>query len=599
LKLVNALLDFSRLEAGRLRGRFAPADLGLLTRDLVVMFQTAFDRAGLTLTIDCPALSGPFWVDRDMWEKIVPNLVSNAFKFTLAGEVTVRLRQTDTHAVLEVSDTGTGIPEAEVPRVFERFHRVSGAVGRTHEGAGIGLALVRELVELHGGTIEVASRLGLGTTFRLAIPSGFAHLPPDDVVQQALADQVPDARNALAAEAVRLADSAALSEAPPALPPNALAAAASREVDAEPLVLVVDDNAELREYMSSLLRPHYRVVTAQDGMEALDLILAHAPDIVVSDVMMPRMTGIELVQALRANATATQVPIILLSARAGEESTIEGLDAGSDDYLTKPFTASELLARVRAHLKLGRARRKWTAELELANRELDAFSYSVAHDLRGPLRSIDGFSQLLLQEHATQLGDQGRRHLDMVRGSAQRMSRVIDDLLRLAQMSRGAVRQIRFELSSLVHTVASQLSQGEPERHVELRIEPGVHVEADPHLLQIVLENLLRNAWKFSAGRTPAVIEFGAEAFRGETCYFVRDNGAGFDMAYSSKLFGVFQRLHSDAEFQGTGVGLATVKRIIGRHGGRVWAVGEVDRGATFYFTLTPADVSRNANERG
>jgi signal transduction histidine kinase len=581
LKLVNALLDFSRLEAGRLRGRFTPVDLAKLTRDLAGMFQTAFDRAGVRLTIDCPSLGEPFWIDKDMWEKVIPNLVSNAFKFTLAGEVTVRLVEAASHAVIEVIDTGTGIPEAEIGRIFERFHRVAGAIGRTHEGAGIGLALTRELVELHGGSIEVASELGAGTTFRVAIPRGFGHLPADALLHEPLDQPLPGAPNAHAAEAARLAGSTVARA-----PRDADIAAVAPERKA--LVLVVDDNADLREYMTGLLSPHYRVATAADGLEALGAIRALAPDIVVSDVMMPRMTGIELVQALRTDASAA-VPVILLSARAGEESTIEGLDAGSDDYLTKPFTASELLARVRAHLNLARARHQWSAELELANRELDAFSYSVAHDLRGPLRSIDGFSEMLLQDQAARLDEEGRRHLTLVRSAAQRMSRIIDDLLRLAQMSRGEVRRTAFDLSSLVHTVALQLSDSEPGRRVDLAVEPGVQVNADPHLLHIVLENLLRNAWKFTGKRAHPAVVFGTERQGGQVSYFVRDNGAGFDMAYSAKLFGVFQRLHSESEFHGSGVGLATVKRIIGRHGGRVWAVGEVDRGATFYFTLEAA----------
>ena len=586
LKLVNALLDFSRLEAGRLRGRFAPVDLGTLTRDLAGMFQTAFDRAALRLRIDCPVSAEPVWVDKDMWETIVPNLVSNAFKFTLAGEVTVRTSLGESHAILEVVDTGAGIPQTEIVRVFERFHRIAGATGRTHEGAGIGLAMVRELVELHGGSVEVESRVGVGSTFRVAIPRGCAHLPADSVQHQPQDAHSAGGTNAHATEAVRLAASVAHDESP--------AATGAAEPGAAALVLVVDDNRDLREYMSGLLSPHYRVVTAEDGLEALRMIHDCAPDIVVSDVMMPRMTGIELVQALRSDPSAG-VPVILLSARAGEEATIEGLDAGTDDYLTKPFTGAELLARVRAHLKLGQARRRWTAELELANRELDAFSYSVAHDLRGPLRSIDGFSELLLQDQGARLDEEGRRHLDIVRASAQRMSRVIDDLLRLAQMSRGEVRRVPFDLSSVVHTVATQLAEGEPERRVEVRIEPAVQVDADPHLLQIVLDNLLRNAWKFTGKRPDAAVEFGAERRGSEVCYFVRDNGAGFDMNYSAKLFGVFQRLHPESEFHGTGIGLATVKRIILRHGGRVWAVGEPGRGATFYFTLCAASAGGQA----
>jgi signal transduction histidine kinase len=234
--------------------------------------------------------------------------------------------------------------------------------------------------------------------------------------------------------------------------------------------------------------------------------------------------------------------------------------------------------------------------LELANRELDAFSYSVAHDLRGPLRTIDGFSQLMLEDSTQQLNDQGRRRLDIVRASAQRMSQSIDDLLHLAKVSRSEVRRIPFELSHLVHTVAGQLKGSERERQVTLKVEEGMKVHADPHLLQIVLENLLRNAWKFTAKRTDAVVEFGSETAGTETCYYIRDNGAGFNMDYASKLFGVFQRLHPESEFQGSGIGLATVKRVVGRHGGRVWAVGEVGRGATFYFTLSASDEARTGH---
>jgi signal transduction histidine kinase len=241
---------------------------------------------------------------------------------------------------------------------------------------------------------------------------------------------------------------------------------------------------------------------------------------------------------------------------------------------------------------LAQVRHQCTADLELANRELDAFSYSVAHDLRGPLRSIDGFSEMLLKDNADQLDDEGRRRLNILRDAAQRMSRSIEDLLQLSKMSRSQVRRVPFELSSLVRTVAMQIQEGERARSVTLKVTEGVNVNADPHLLQIVLDNLLRNAWKFTARRDAAEVEFGTELVDGESCYYIRDNGAGFNMGYASKLFGIFQRLHPESEFQGAGVGLATVKRIIGRHGGRVWARGEVNRGATFYFTLDAAPSS-------
>lgn len=585
LKLVNALLDFARLEAGRLRGRFAPSDLASLTRDLCGMFQTAFDKAGLRLILDCSEPTVDTYVDRDMWEKIVPNLISNAFKFTLSGGVTVRVRDTRESAILQVIDTGSGIPDDELPQIFDRFHRVGGAVGRTHEGAGIGLALVRELTELHGGTVAVKSTLGSGTEFRVEIPKGCRHLPPESVVHEPMTVTELTQIDGYATEASRWGDSA--------VTPTDSAAFESEGL-ANPQVLLVDDNADLRDYMSGLLRPYYRVVTAKDGREALDVVRNHPPDIVLSDVMMPGMTGIELVQALRGDLDTVNLPVILLSARAGAEATIEGLDAGSDDYLTKPFTAQELLARVRAHLKLAQVRQQWAAKLEEANRELDAFSYSVAHDLRAPLRTIDGFSAMLLEDAAERLDAVSRRHLGVIRGAAQRMSQLIDDLLHLAKISRGEPRRVRFDLSALVGSVAAQLQAGEPARQVKLSIEEGISVDADPQLVRIVLENLLRNAWKFTSKRAAAEISFGAECADGEVHYLIRDNGAGFDMAYASKLFGVFERLHSESEFEGTGVGLATVKRIVNRHGGRVWAVGEPGHGATFCFSFSPADDRRH-----
>ena len=583
MKLVNALLDFSRLEAGRLKGSFAPCDLARLTEHLAGMFQSAFESANVRLTLDCEPVGSVTYVDKDMWERIVLNLVSNAFKFTLTGEVKVTLRDTPTHAVLRVIDTGSGIPEADIPLVFDRFHRVANAIGRTHEGAGIGLALVQDLVKLHGGHVSVKSTLGVGTEFAVEIPKGFAHLPPEAVVNETGEDHVPSTRDAYAIELGQWRRSGQSGERSAVV--TALSPDAAR-------VLVVDDNPDLRDYISGLLRNHYRVTTANDGIEALEAIRSDPPDIVLSDVMMPRMHGIELVQALRGDPDTVNLPIILLSARAGGEAAIEGLDAGSDDYLTKPFTAQELLARVRAHLRLAQMRRSWAAELEAANRELDAFSYSVAHDLRAPLRAIDGFSQMIVDEDAANLSVEGRRSLGIVIDSAKRMSQLIEDLLYLAKVSQGEPRRTLFDLSALVETITAELRQREPERRVELSIEEGLQVDADPQLVQIVLENLLRNAWKFTSKRERAEIAFGSSAVDGDICYYVRDNGAGFDMAYAAKLFGVFQRLHSVSEFEGTGVGLATVKRIITRHGGRVWAVGERARGATFYFSLNRSDLS-------
>jgi signal transduction histidine kinase len=591
LKLVNALLDFSRLEAGRMRAEFAPLDLSRFTLELAGMFQSALATAGLHFVVDCPPLSEPAWVDRDMWEKIVPNLVSNALKFTLSGEIAVRLREEPACVVLEVADTGAGIPEAERPRIFERFHRVSGVTGRTHEGTGIGLALVRELVALHGGAITVDSEVGQGSTFRVRIPRGFAHLPAE-AVSQVPAD--PRTTRDVTAHVAEVARWVAPHDTD--APPDAAGGQDRAAPSVRPRVVVADDNPDLRAYVAGLLRPAHDVVTAVDGLDALQVIRANPPDIVLSDVMMPRLDGFGLVRELRADPVTSAIPVILLSARAGEESAVQGLDAGSDDYLVKPFSARELMARVRTHVALARTRREWTAALERTNRtlqavnaELEAFSYSVSHDLRAPLRHVIGFAQLL-QEHAHEAVDeQGREYLQTITRSAGRMARLIDDLLAFSRLGRDELTKGRVDLGALVAVASTQVMEqvvpaGRPvDWHIgDLRVVTG-----DPALLRQVFVNLFSNAVKYSAPRDRIRIEVSTEAGQdGSVVARVRDNGVGFDMAYADRLFGVFQRLHGADQFAGTGIGLANVKRIVHRHGGRVWAESEPDRGATFYVSL-------------
>jgi signal transduction histidine kinase len=351
-------------------------------------------------------------------------------------------------------------------------------------------------------------------------------------------------------------------------------------------VLIVDDNPDLRVYLSGLLSAAYDVTTAADGLEALSLLRARQPDIVVSDVMMPRLDGFGLVRQLREDPRTASLPIILLSARAGEDSSVEGLAAGVDDYLVKPFSARELLARVNTHVKLAQARRAWIAELERANRELDAFSYSVSHDLRAPLRAISGFSHAVLESSADKLDDESKRWLENVRSGCQRMGEMIDDLLDLARVTRCDLSRGKVDLGALARDVLANLRSAEPERSVEVVIAVDLLAEADPRLMRSALENLLGNAWKFTRRTPRPVIEVGATRADGRITYFIRDNGAGFRSSAVGKLFAPFQRLHAESEFEGTGVGLATVQRIIHRHSGRIWAEGDVGKGATFYFTL-------------
>jgi len=354
-KLVNTLLDFSRIEAGRVQAVYQPTDVCVLTADLSSNFRAAVEKAGIKFVIDCPPLSRPVYLDREMWEKIVLNLLSNAFKFTLAGTITVAIRDRGEHLELSIADTGIGIPAQELPRIFERFHRVEGARGRTFEGTGIGLALVNELVKLQGGSVSVQSQVDQGTTFIVSIPFGKAHLPQDKIDAGSSLQPAPSAVDSYVEEALRW-----LPETPGWLPerPSANPQGAPRQ-----RILLADDNADMRSYLKRILGQHYDIQTAVNGEEALAQAIHSPPDLILSDVMMPRLDGFGLLSQLRAHQKTKTIPVILLSARAGEESCVEGLEAGADDYLVKPFTARELLARVSSHLAMARVRREATESL--------------------------------------------------------------------------------------------------------------------------------------------------------------------------------------------------------------------------------------------
>ena len=376
LKLVNTLLDFSRLESGRARARYEPVELGAFTADLASVFRSAVESAGLGYEVDCPPVREPVFVDREMWEKIVLNLVSNALKFTFDGSIRVRLREAADAVTLCVEDTGVGIDPEDQPSLFERFHRIQGSRSRTFEGSGIGLALVAEAAELHGGGVTVRSAPDEGSTFAVTVPFGTRHLPAEQVVDaETGSDLSASTHTAFVAEALRWV--AAPEPEPEPERSGAEHGTAATTVASGPRVLVVDDNADIRDYVTALLADDYRVETAPDGRSALEAIRRHPPDLVLSDVMMPHLDGFGLLAALREDPHTAALPVIMLSARAGEEAAVEGLDAGADDYLTKPFGARELRARVRAVLALEAMRlergrdRAVLAELETSRAMLD------------------------------------------------------------------------------------------------------------------------------------------------------------------------------------------------------------------------------------
>jgi two-component system, NtrC family, sensor kinase len=382
-------------------------------------------------------------------------------------------------------------------------------------------------------------------------------------------------------------------------------------------ILAVDDSPTyLNEVTATLRADGYDVVPARSGEEALELLAVQSVDCILLDLLMPGLGGKETCRQIKSAPIVRDIPLIILTGLDDRASMLEGLGAGADDYIPKSSELDVLRARVRAQIRrkqfedetrtirerlirtefeatearaarqLAEARAALADELELKNQELEAFSYSVSHDLRAPLRSIDGFARALAEDYGEKLDDQAREHLRRVRGSAQRMAQMIEDLLLLSRASRGELRKQRVDLGALAREIAAQLVEREPQRRLELDVADPLIVDADPGLIRTVLENLLGNAWKFTAPRDIAKIELGTSSSDTGRVYFVRDNGVGFDATYAEKLFKPFQRLHEASEFEGTGIGLATVHRIITRHGGRVWAEGAEDRGATVFFTL-------------
>jgi len=372
LQLVNSLLDYSRISAGRIHARYRPVDLAAATSDIAANFRAAVERAGLRFTVDCPGLPHPVHVDVGMWETVVINLLSNAFKFTMAGEIAVELRPSVDQASVElrVRDTGAGIAADELPRLFERFHRIEGARGRSFEGSGIGLALVLELVQLHGGTISVESEPDRGSTFRVRIPFGRAHLPADRIGDGVETDVGPSGRrNARVEQALYwLSDGDVETD-------EAAETDTTIERGAGERILLADDNADMRGYIGRLLLAQgYDVEAVHDGQAALDSVRKQPPDLVLTDVMMPRLDGFGLLQKLREDVLLREIPVVLVSARAGEEARSEGVAAGADDYLIKPFSARELLTRVASSLANARMRRQTEHALREEARMLETLN---------------------------------------------------------------------------------------------------------------------------------------------------------------------------------------------------------------------------------
>jgi signal transduction histidine kinase len=603
LKLVNTLLDFSRIEAGRVEAHYEPTDLATLTAELASVFRSAIEKAGLRLAVDCPALPEPAYVDRDMWEKVVLNLLSNAFKFTFEGEITVALRPRGERFELAVSDTGMGIPFADLPKIFQRFHRLRSTPSRTHEGTGIGLALVQELVKLHGGEVAVRSREHRGTTFTVSIPAGMAHLPAERIGSAPQLASASPGVTPFIEEALRWLPAEGEAEIPvetfeaPLAPDHGHTVSRAR-------ILLADDNADMRDYLRRLLGRRYELQAVADGQAALELIRSSPPDLVLADVMMPRLDGFGLVAAIRAEERTRTLPVILLSARAAEESRIEGLTAGADEYLTKPFSARELLARISSQLELSQLRREAEqalrsrgaqieesrAALKEADRRKDEFLATLAHELRNPLAPIRNSLHILrLAASDSQTTERVR---EMMERQVNHMVRLVDDLLEVSRITRGKI-ELRKEQLELATVVQSALETSKPlvdaARHkltVNLPAEPLI-LHADPVRLAQVLANLLNNAAKYTPEGGQIWLTAGSTG--SDAVVSVRDSGTGIPAEMLPKVFDLFMQVdqtYSRAQ-GGLGIGLTLVSSLVSLHGGTVEARSEgLGRGSEFVVRL-------------
>ena len=606
LKLVNSLLDFSRMEAGRVEASYRATDLAQLTADLASQFRAAMEKGGLRLIVDAPPLRAPAFVDREMWEKIVLNLLSNAFKHTFKGEVVVRLEAAGELIRLTVADTGVGISEDELPRIFERFHRVRGARARSHEGTGIGLALVRDLVTLHGGTIAAQSRPGAGSCITVSIPAGSAHLPADRI----------EAAKVFASTAVGSAAyvNDALSWLPADDPGRQNLAISSldghlaKPGTAGPVrVLLADDNADMREYLRRLLSTHWIVEAVADGRQALEAVQRKRPDLLVADVMMPEVDGLELTRALRADAAAKGLPIILLSARTGEEAVAEGLAAGANDYIIKPFSARELVARVRVQLEIARslesdrahettrmAEEQFRQVAESTSHARDEFLAVLGHELRNPLAPIVTALQLMEMR-----GEPGSiRERAVIARQVKHVVRLVDDLLDVSRITRGRIKlekqtvEIAAVLTNAIEIASPLLEQQRHRVIVDIQ-RRGSILEADPFRLAQVFSNLLANAAKFTdPGGT---ITVSADEENETIVVRVKDTGNGIDPALLPSIFNPFAQgpQPSDRAQGGLGLGLAIVKSLVDLHGGQIEA-HSAGRGAGSEFVVRlPASKAR------
>ncbi len=574
LKLVNSLLDFTRMEAGKVEASFQPVDLKEFTSGLASQFRHVMEKGNLHYEVELDEISEPIFVDCEMWEKIVLNLLSNAFKFTLNGSVKVFLKEFSDRVELTIQDTGIGISKEELPKIFDRFHRVEGAISRTFEGSGIGLALVKAMIRVHEGKITIDSGFEIGTTIKVNLLKGFAHLPVSQLKAQSL--YVENGKLPILVE-----------EASRWLPEYHM----FNETKDRSTILVVDDNADMRDYLERKLIPHYNMLSASNGREALNVIQYRMPDLIISDIMMPEMGGFELLRNLKSHDKTAHLPVIFLSARAGNEATIEGLEAGADDYLVKPFSSKELLARVNTQLSVVRLRSDLVNE-QKALQARDEFLSIASHELNTPLTplklQVQSLNWFIEQGTLSSLSPERLKVMvNVLDRQIDKIANLIRDLMDVTRISQGTLvlDKQKIDLNTIVSTVLDEYKQEIIQAKCTLEIDLKAHVLSfcDRDRIEQVVTNLLTNAIKYAAGTLITIATFVRE---NQAVISVSDKGPGISADNLGKIFNRYERIDVSSHFGGLGLGLYISKQIIDAHNGSIKVESTLDEGTTFYLEL-------------
>lgn len=573
LKHVNDLLDLSKLDSGKMTLKYSNANLSEVIRYIASHFDSITKERNIDFVLMIPE-NFPIQMDVSKVERIILNLISNAFKFVPdSGKILCELKTEGTMASIYIADNGPGIPIHLRDQIFEKFRQIEEGDSRSFGGTGLGLAIVKEFVDLHLGSIGVFDSFLGGALFKVQIPI-YAPIHIEETEQPVKTEEfVP-----------------ALMSSINELKKNKIETKELTNSYNRSKVLIVEDNAEMRKYIFNTLCDDFNLSVAVDGKQGLEKAILEKPDIIVTDIMMPVMSGDQMLKELKKIPELSGTYILFLSAKSDQNFRIKLLQEGAHDYLIKPFTPEELNVKVHNFSVL----KKTIETLENANADMESFSYSVSHDLRAPILVIEGFLQIILEDFSEKMDPEALRSLKIVHKNVVYMNHLIQDLLSFHKVSKIDLPIRLIEMDKMVQDVIATVLQNYPKKNYLFQVDELPNALANGAALKQVWMNLISNAVKYSSTRETPFIKIGFEEMDGYNNYFIEDNGVGFNKAYSNKLFKVFQRLHTQEEFEGTGVGLAIVSKIVQRHGGQVFAEGEVNKGSKFSFTLPK--LSRNEN---